>query len=319
MANRYVDTTSTQSIGGTKTFTSNVNMLGSLNITGATAYSEGIRIKGVAGISSIWFNAVNDSGYDPKMYGLTVGSAGLRFRYGTGSTPSDIASISNTGNITAPTGSFSSTLSANTIVVTSTSNEKHLEFSRSDYNYIASKGHIGFITGGTGTSSANQQVWIHSNGNTKIGAGSSSVPAYTLDVNGTGRFIGNVTAPTFIGALSGNASTATGLKNITTTFTGTYPVTFNVNGTIYSHTGITYTGSTGELKASKFVGDLSGNADSASYVKSSGTIKTDYDNYRTEGIYTIFSDAGQKVILNRPTDSSGVLEVTASTSTGTTG
>ena len=76
-------------------------MLGSLNITGTSGYSEGIRIKGVGGISSIWFNAVSDSGYDPKMYGLTVGSAGLRFRYGTGSTPSDIASIDNAGNVTA--------------------------------------------------------------------------------------------------------------------------------------------------------------------------------------------------------------------------
>jgi hypothetical protein len=115
----------------------------------------------------------------------------------------------------ATTGTFSSTLSANRIVVTSTSNEKHLEFSRSDYNYITSKGHIGFVTGGTATGSANQQVWIHSNGNTKIGAGSSSAPEYTLDVNGTGRFIGNVTAPTFIGALSGNASTATLASTLT--------------------------------------------------------------------------------------------------------
>ena len=64
---------------------------------------------------------------------------------------------------------------------------------------------------------------------------------------------------------------------------------------------------------------LTGNADSASYIKSSGTINTDYNNYRTEGIYTIFSDAAQKVILNRPSDLSGVLEVTASTSTGTNG
>jgi hypothetical protein len=99
-----VDLTTNQTIGGAKTFSSNVNMLGSLNITGTSGYSEGIRIKGVAGISSIWFNAVNNSGYDPKMYGLTVDSTGLRFRYGTGSTPSDIASISNTGNITASAG-----------------------------------------------------------------------------------------------------------------------------------------------------------------------------------------------------------------------
>lgn len=51
---------------------------------------------------------------------------------------------------------------------------------------------------------------------------------------------GTVTAPTFSGALSGNASTATKLNSITTTFTETYPLTVNVNGTIYSHAGITF-------------------------------------------------------------------------------
>lgn len=41
-----------------------------------------------------------------------------------------------------------------------------------------------------------------------VGIGTTS-PSYKLDVNGTGRFTGNVTAPTFVGNLTGNASTAT--------------------------------------------------------------------------------------------------------------
>jgi hypothetical protein len=41
-----------------------------------------------------------------------------------------------------------------------------------------------------------------------VGIGTTN-PLYKLDVSGTGRFTDNVTAPTFIGALSGNASSAT--------------------------------------------------------------------------------------------------------------
>lgn len=44
------------------------------------------------------------------------------------------------------------------------------------------------------------------------------------------------------GTLVGNASTATKLGSIGTTFSGTYPMTVNAAGVIYSHTGITYDG-----------------------------------------------------------------------------
>ncbi|MFB0903432.1 MAG: hypothetical protein QMB11_03540, partial [Nonlabens sp.] len=70
---------------------------------------------------------------------------------------------------------------------------------------------------------------------------------------------GNLTAPTFIGGLTGNANTATKLANINTNFSGTYPLTVNVNGEIYSNAAITYNGSSGELKAPTFIGNLSGN------------------------------------------------------------
>jgi len=49
----------------------------------------------------------------------------------------------------------------------------------------------------------------------KVGIGTDN-PLYKLDVAGTGRFTGNVTAPTFIGALSGNASSATKLQTART-------------------------------------------------------------------------------------------------------
>ena len=56
---------------------------------------------------------------------------------------------------------------------------------------------------------------------------------YKLDVNGTGRFTGNVTAPTFIGNLNGNASSATSVI-------GTVPT--NKGGT-----GLTSIGTAGQV------------------------------------------------------------------------
>ena len=49
-------------------------------------------------------------------------------------------------------------------------------------------------------------------------------------------------------ATTGNADTATKLATINTTFSGEYPAAFDVNGLIYSHQGITYSGTTNTLK-----------------------------------------------------------------------
>ena len=70
---------------------------------------------------------------------------------------------------------------------------------------------------------------------------------------------GNLKSTMFEGDLTGNATTATNLKSINTTFSGTYPITVNVNGVIYSHTGMTYNGSAGTLTAPTFIGALTGN------------------------------------------------------------
>ena len=67
------------------------------------------------------------------------------------------------------------------------------------------------ISNGDIRDQSNRLITIGSNGNIRIGDYIVN-PLYKLDVAGTGRFTGNVTAPTFIGALSGNASSATKLQ-----------------------------------------------------------------------------------------------------------
>jgi hypothetical protein len=172
-------------VAGTGRFTNNVKIEGGLNITGTSGYSEGIRIKGVNGISSIWFNAINDSQYDPKMYGLTVDSSGLRFRYGTGSTPSDIASISNTGNIKAVNGNFSGIVTAPL-------------YQSGAYNWTTKTGGFhsgvdGYLEGGlswyngSGTSASIYRL----NNNLVLGRGSNQ--SLTIDTSSNVSIIGNTT------------------------------------------------------------------------------------------------------------------------------
>jgi len=58
---------------------------------------------------------------------------------------------------------------------------------------------------------------------------------------------GTLTTTTFSGAFSGNATTATNLASIGTTFSGEYPLTINASGVLYSHTNIKYNGATDTL------------------------------------------------------------------------
>lgn len=83
-------------------------------------------------------------------------------------------------------------------------------------------------------------------------------------------------------SINGNAATATKLASIATTFSGTYPLTTNVSGTIYSHTGITFTGSSNTLtttnvNATTFTGALTGIASKVALNTSGGGATMWYD------------------------------------------
>ena len=59
---------------------------------------------------------------------------------------------------------------------------------------------------------------------------------------------------------SGNAASATKLKSILTTFNGEYPITVNVNGTIYSHTGMKFKGADNSLTVAGIINADGGNS-----------------------------------------------------------
>ena len=121
-------------------------------------------------------------------------------------------------------------------------------------------------SGLTGTAS------IRATGTTKADVGLGSVDNFSR-ADDDARYLG----------ITANAVTASDLDSINTTFSGTYPVAFNVNGTIYSNTAITYSGVTGLLTAPNFSGDGSGLTGTAS-LRATGTTKADVglgsvDNY----------------------------------------
>jgi len=112
--------------------------------------------------------------------------------------------------------------------------------------------------------------FVYSSGN--IGIGSNS-PTELLDVEGNGKFLGSVSASSFVGDLTGTASFASGFSttaNINTTgiitassfvgnLTGTATTASNVSSTININT-------TGIITASSFVGNLTGTATTATNV-----------------------------------------------------
>ncbi len=70
--------------------------------------------------------------------------------------------------------------------------------------------------------------------------------------------------------------------DIITTFGGQYPMVVNVNGLMYSHTGVQFEGSTGKITATGFIGALTGNASTATWadtvdVNAGNTSSTWYD------------------------------------------
>lgn len=156
---------------------------GVLNITGVTSYSNGIRIHDFEGISSVWFRAVNASGYDAGMWGITAGDTGLRFRgpaSTTATTPNDYVTIAHGGNVgVGVTPSYKLDVKGVTQV----------KGASSEYGVrIANSGNT--IDGINGTSWANLYLNYSSSGNVflgygggNVGIGTISSASYKLDVN----------------------------------------------------------------------------------------------------------------------------------------
>lgn len=129
-----------------------------------------------------------------------------------------------------------------------------------------------------------------------------------------------LTATTFVGALSGNATTATSATSATTATTATGATNININATTSSDTttsvvlvaaqatgnqvpfidsGLTYNASTNALTATTFVGALSGNA----------TTATTADNLSGSGAISGTTITGSSIVRGNTT--SGVITASA--------
>jgi hypothetical protein len=131
----------------------------------------------------------------------------------------------------------------------------------------------------TGTASQPLQVsgGAYVSGNLGVGV---TNPTVSLDVIGDAKFTGVVTATTFIGDLTGTATTATNLSDAANITTGTISdnrlpdlITSNINITSGVSTFLT-------VKATTFEGSLTGNASSATYASTAG-VSTALQNSRT--------------------------------------
>lgn len=87
--------------------------------------------------------------------------------------------------------------------------------------------------------------------------------ALTGDATGTVSFDGSSNVTMAVDVNEAAHALVADKVDIVTSFSGKYPMTVNVNGLMYSHTGVQYEGASGTVFATKFDGDLIGNATSA--------------------------------------------------------
>ena len=156
--------------------------------------------------------------------------------------------------------------------------------------------------------------FVYSSGNIGIG---SDTPTELLDVTGNGKFLGSVTASSFVGDLTGTATTASGLTTTASINTSgiitASSFVGDLTGTATTATGVSTTiniNTSGIITASSFVGNLTGTATTAT--TASGLTTTASIN--TSGIITASSFVGN--LTGTATTASGL---TASIDINTSG
>jgi hypothetical protein len=125
---------------------------------------------------------------------------------------------------------------------------------------------IGDDTGGSGYGEIN---WNSSANSIQLGTATAGANTLILDQSDNATFSGTVTGTTFIGALTGNVTGNVtgnaGTVNISSDFSGTYPVLVDVgSGSVYNNPALTYNGTSDTLTSPNFAGALTGNASGSS-------------------------------------------------------
>ena len=273
---------------GTTAPDSKFDVRGGVNITGSLNFSEGIRLHAVGGLSSVWFNAVNSSGYDPGMFGITADSTGMRFRYGSGASPSDLVNILNNGNVGIGTTTPNSALDifgkakiTNNGIIFNTDSSRWLDMTGANADSLRVSGNLITTDGkvGIGTTAPNEQLEITKN--FRLPATSGTTPYGIIYKDGT-RFIHD-----FNYGLNGNGITTAGGN----TFVGLGAGNFTMGSTATSageasyNTGIGYqslrSNTTGSFNTANGMYSLSSNT-TGSFNTANGSYSL---NSNTTGYY----------------------------------